>query len=338
MVRGWAAAVCGPALFYYHEDFSTRLVEWLELMRAQGFSQVFLHVTEVHPNIIKVLRHYTQEGFVEVTDYTYPSPYLNDPDLRSEVLAPPCVLSDLKSERAVLVHYNRVPPGPRIRHTYGAGQQWSIDTNFGHARLEPMISASRVWVMVERSKMLAQENVYFNDCILRHMHRYRFIAHFDPDEVPILLKHDNFTHLLDDLMASQKGKTPPGYNFQLTFFYDNLDPHEEAADVPHYLWALRHTLRQAPHETNPYPNRYKSLFDMNTVRGIYSHTTLVCLSGPCDFDRSRSVSNDTGLIAHYRNMCGKKCMKNTLHDLTLLKYKKQVGARVLKVLSTLQLL
>ncbi|KAG0729221.1 hypothetical protein GWK47_030787 [Chionoecetes opilio] len=60
-----------------------------------------------------------------------------------EALAPPCVLSDLKSERAVLVHYNRVPPGPRIRHTYGAGQQWSIDTNFGHARLEPMISASR---------------------------------------------------------------------------------------------------------------------------------------------------------------------------------------------------
>ncbi|KAG0719246.1 B9 domain-containing protein 1 [Chionoecetes opilio] len=63
----------------------------------------------------------------------------------SEVLAPPCVLSDLKSERAALVHYNRVPPGPRIRHTYVAGQQWSIDTNFGHARLEPMISASRGW-------------------------------------------------------------------------------------------------------------------------------------------------------------------------------------------------
>ncbi|KAG0720361.1 hypothetical protein GWK47_048638 [Chionoecetes opilio] len=242
MVRGWAAAVCGPALFYYHEDFSTRLVEWLELMRAQGFSQVFLHVAEVHPNIIKVLRHYTQEGFVEVTDYTYPSPYLNDPDLR------------------------------------------------------------RLWVLVERSKMFAQENVYFNDCILRHMHRYRFIAHFDPDEVPILPKHDNFTHLLDDLMASQKGKTPPGYKFQMTFFYDNLDLHEEAAHFPNYLWALRHTLR------------------------------------PCYFRRSMRVSNDTGFIGHYRNMCDKKCMNNTLHDLTLLKYKKQVGARVLKVLSTLQLL
>lgn len=48
--------------------------------------------------------------------------------------------------------------------------------------------------------MFAQENVYFTDCVLRHMHQYRFIAHLDPDEVPIMLKHDNFTHFLDDLI------------------------------------------------------------------------------------------------------------------------------------------
>lgn len=52
-----------------------------------------------------------------------------------------------------------------------------------------------------RQEMFAQENVYFTDCILRHMHQYRFLTHFDPDEVPILPRHDNFTHFLDDLIA-----------------------------------------------------------------------------------------------------------------------------------------
>ncbi|KAG0723416.1 hypothetical protein GWK47_005535 [Chionoecetes opilio] len=136
----------------------------------------------------------------------------------------------------------------------------------------------------------------------------------------------------------RKEKTPPGYKFELTYFYANLDLHEEAADVPHYLWALRHTLRESPYSTDPNPGRYKSLFDMNTVRGIDSHTTRLCLSGPCDSSRPKSVSNDTVFIGHYKTMCDKKCMNTTLHDLTLLKYKKQVGSRVVKVLSTLQLL
>ncbi|XP_018024405.1 uncharacterized protein LOC108680144 [Hyalella azteca] len=74
--------VCGPALFYYQEDFSVRLVEWLELLRALGTSQVFLYVTRVHPNIEKVLRYYEQKGFVHTTDFHYPPPYVDEPLLR----------------------------------------------------------------------------------------------------------------------------------------------------------------------------------------------------------------------------------------------------------------
>lgn len=82
VVKGLVPAVCGPALFFYHDDFSVRLVEWLELLRALGFGRVFLYVTDVHPNITKVLHHYVQDGFVEVTDYMYPPPYINEPSLR----------------------------------------------------------------------------------------------------------------------------------------------------------------------------------------------------------------------------------------------------------------
>ncbi|ROT75108.1 hypothetical protein C7M84_006394 [Penaeus vannamei] len=55
-VGRWSVAVCGPALYYYHEDFSVRMVEWLEILRAQGFARVFLSVTDIHPNLERVLR------------------------------------------------------------------------------------------------------------------------------------------------------------------------------------------------------------------------------------------------------------------------------------------
>ncbi|XP_042870119.1 uncharacterized protein LOC122251934 [Penaeus japonicus] len=78
----WNVAVCGPALFYYHEDISIRLVEWLELLRALGFARVFLLQTIVHPNIEKVLQYYEAEGFVGITHFSYPPPYATDPNIR----------------------------------------------------------------------------------------------------------------------------------------------------------------------------------------------------------------------------------------------------------------
>ncbi|KAF2360220.1 Glycosyltransferase family 92 [Trinorchestia longiramus] len=79
-------AVCGPALFYYHDDVSSRLVEWIEILKALGFSKVFLYLTKAHPNVEKVLRFYEKQGFVKVTKFSYPSPYIDDPILRRCVM------------------------------------------------------------------------------------------------------------------------------------------------------------------------------------------------------------------------------------------------------------
>lgn len=278
LVKGWMPAVCGPALFYYQEDFSVRLVEWLELLRAQGFGQVFLYVTDVHPNITEVLRHYVQEGFVQVTDYNYPPPYVNDPSLR------------------------------------------------------------RLWTMVERKKMFAQENVYFTDCVLRHMHEYRFLAHVDPDEVPVLLKHDNFTHLLDDLIDGMKGTASPGYLLHWMYFFDNLPPAKEAAELPDYLWMLRHIQRQAKPIPNPNPGHFKPIYDMNVVRGVFSHGTILCISGGCNNFRMKRVSPEIAYMGHFKLTCDRECTENTVQDFTLLKLKNQVGPKVEKILNTLHLL
>lgn len=80
--EGWVPAVCGPALYYYKNDFSTRMVEWLEILKAMGFGKVFLYTTDVHPNIRKVLDHYESEGFIQTTDFYYSPPYINEPTIR----------------------------------------------------------------------------------------------------------------------------------------------------------------------------------------------------------------------------------------------------------------
>lgn len=58
----------------------------------------------------------------------------------------------------------------------------------------------RIWRHLEPAKMFSQENIFFSDCVLRHMHEYRFIAHFDPDEVPILPRHESLPGLVADLL------------------------------------------------------------------------------------------------------------------------------------------
>lgn len=59
----------------------------------------------------------------------------------------------------------------------------------------------RLWTLSERQRMFAQENVYFTDCLLRHMHQYRFIFHLDPDEMPFLANYTSFPKFLDRVLS-----------------------------------------------------------------------------------------------------------------------------------------
>lgn len=51
------------------------------------------------------------------------------------------------------------------------------------------------------------------------------------------------------------------------------------------------------------------------------------------------VSHEVALMGHYRYMCDRECMENTvITDLTLLKLKDQIEPKVEKVLKILNLL
>ncbi|XP_042877223.1 uncharacterized protein LOC122256526 [Penaeus japonicus] len=280
----WSVAVCGPALYYYHEDFSVRMVEWLEILRAQGFAKVFLSVTDIHPNLERVLRYYEAEGFVGITRFSYPEPYVNEPSIR------------------------------------------------------------RLWFLLEKPKRFAMQNVYFTDCALRHMHEYRFIAHFDPDEIPMLRRHDSFPQWLSDQLRShpvtpgRERNQPPSH--KLTWYYHQKDlaPSPAAASLPEYLWAMRHTKRSLEGMAVT-PGKTKPVYDMDLATGLFSHDVLTCAYGKCG-RTSRMYNRDEAYLAHFRYDCEDYCKKpnSTMDETSLLKFKDQVLPSVTRVLKELQLI
>jgi len=75
-------AVCVKGLDFPSDDLSVRLAEWIETLVALGADTVFLYSLEVHPNITKVLEHYSEEGVVDVTPISLPGHQPNLPFLQ----------------------------------------------------------------------------------------------------------------------------------------------------------------------------------------------------------------------------------------------------------------
>ncbi|ROT70319.1 hypothetical protein C7M84_011419 [Penaeus vannamei] len=273
----WNVAVCGPALFYYHDDISIRLVEWFELLRAMGFARVFLLQTQVHPNIEKVLRYYEAEGFTSVTKFSYPGPYANEPNIR------------------------------------------------------------RLWVLLERRKLFAMENMYFTDCLLRHMHEYRFISHFDPDEMPMLPNHDSFPRWLYSRIqrTMNYSRRPTSYDLNWRYHHDDLEPNEDES-LPEYLWFLRHTRRA---NIDVYKSLKKPTYDMDVVTGVFSHGAVTCVYGKC-LRKANKCPRKVAYLGHYRRDCGEKCLKPgaVANESSLLQYKDTVASAVKRVLVELELI
>lgn len=67
---------------------------------------------------------------------------------------------------------------------------------------------------------------------------------------------------------------------QWNMFYDDLEPQGESTLIPKYLWMLRHRRRPTAN-LKPTPGKYKAIYDMDKVRGVFSHGTLVCTTGQC---------------------------------------------------------
>ena len=53
-------------------------------MKKIGVAKIFLYKSSVHPNIEKVINYYEREGFVQVTNFGYPPPYIDVPSIKRQ--------------------------------------------------------------------------------------------------------------------------------------------------------------------------------------------------------------------------------------------------------------
>ncbi|KAJ6219222.1 hypothetical protein RDWZM_005034 [Blomia tropicalis] len=73
--------ICVQAFRFSTYDVSVRLVEWLEMVKILGADQVYFYVYGATENMMKVLRHYKKEGFVNWRQLTLPGEQVNVPSL-----------------------------------------------------------------------------------------------------------------------------------------------------------------------------------------------------------------------------------------------------------------
>ena len=96
-------AVCSKGHTFPDEDKSVEIVEWIEIIRSMG-ADIFMYHFDIHPNISKVnlnfdpkslkiiffipkvLDHYSNKDYVDVTHVTVPGPDFNIPILQFQYL------------------------------------------------------------------------------------------------------------------------------------------------------------------------------------------------------------------------------------------------------------
>lgn len=61
----------------HDEDAALKLVEWIEIQRALGVNKIVAYITgrEQHPNVVRVMRHYKNIGYLTLRDSAWPGRY-----------------------------------------------------------------------------------------------------------------------------------------------------------------------------------------------------------------------------------------------------------------------
>ena len=78
-------AVCAKGHSYPDTDVSIRLFEWIEILDGVGAHPV-LYYFHNHPNVIKVLEHYDNEGVIDAYYMTVPGSDYNLPYIQFQHL------------------------------------------------------------------------------------------------------------------------------------------------------------------------------------------------------------------------------------------------------------
>ena len=196
--------VCSKSLSYI-QDGSSRIIEWIELLRALGADKIMLSVLSVHPNLMKVPGFYESEsstqkdtlfevfdyyeslGVLEVTLTTLPDAQPNDPVLTNMLM-------------------------------YQAG--------------DPHVQLWR------------NEPISVNDCFLKNMNMYRYIVNIDTDEVivPGNKTGPTWVEMMEATEKVTKNKAIGTWEFRNSWFLDGLLP-KPFEHIPADMHMMQHIFR-----------------------------------------------------------------------------------------------
>ena len=164
-------------------------------------------------------------------------------------------------------------------------------------------------------------NIHLNDCFYRNIHRYKFIAIIDSDEV-IVPREKGHTWI--DLMKTLSNQYKPSnfYWFKNTYFFEDISmslSQVPSPDIPNSIHMLRHVYRSKNYLKG------KSFISTEEVKTVGMHRAFKCLDGHnCNYNK---VNENLAHVAHYRigcqtmvgnaTMCLEKFRKDVVWDTTL---------------------
>ena len=183
---------------------------------------------------------------------------------------------------------------------------------------------------------------FLNDCLYRNIHKYKFIANTDIDEVIVPRE---FGHTWSDMMTSISNmhKNATSYFFPTAYFFDEKPEHkplmnESMYDIPKTSHMLCHVYRSKNIRT-----KGKSFLNTEFVKKVGSHRADDCAASyAC---KGVKINSTIGLVHHYRkgcqddvaNICYERFQKDIILDKKLWEFKDELASRSKEILSKLDI-
>ena len=147
-------------------------------------------------------------------------------------------------------------------------------------------------------------NIHLNDCFYRNIHRYKFIAIIDNDEVIVPRE---LGHTWIDLMKTLSNKYYDSdyFWFKNTYFFEDISmslSHVPSPKIPNSIHMLRHVYRSKNYLKG------KSFIGTENVKIVGMHRPFKCLNNQtCTF---HEVDMAVAHVAHYRTGCQRMVGRN----------------------------
>ncbi|RXG71058.1 Glycosyltransferase family 92 protein C33H5.2 [Armadillidium vulgare] len=267
-------ALCHKFLFNSAQDYSYRIIEWLEIAKTFGIDVVTMYMLSAHPNVKKVLNYYEKTGLVKVIQWTNPGDQLNVPSLLKSLY---------DTQRYVMFTDENIPyTDCLLRHisSHDYVGVWDMDEFMipieANSIPEMIENALNNWKVLHRGQEMANSPTSY---LARTS--YFLDENIDPEFI-----EEQFEQTLN-----------------LTSFNKFKDSGINSNKMSTYFPFLSHTIRTTKY--SPSKVFTKSVHDTSRALALHAHFALYNLEGRIDRERDlyELCPQTEGFIGHFRSKC-----------------------------------